>query len=912
MRIVLSILLTFAVIQVNAQQTFSFSFEGTPVLEVITELEGATGLKFFYKHQWLDTLTYTGTFANEPLKDILQSIFHPLDIYSLVIDQNVYLTHGIQIIAQPLIAQTTQSPQTGGAKGLIFKDDYQRQQTTELIEIGSRSKIDASGRATLIGYVRDEKGEPVIGALVYCANPTIAVTTDVSGFYSLNLPNGRKTIHFQHAGMKDTYRHIILLSDGKLDVNMEQDVIALQELLVESERDANIKNLEMGVRKIDVEATKSVPIVLGERDVLKVATTVAGVQTVGEGAAGFNVRGGKSDQNLLLINGAPVYNASHFMGFFSVFNTDVIEDLQVYKSSIPAQYGGRLSSVFDISGKKSNQEAFKGAGGLSPVTSRLSAEIPIIKDKAGLTLGGRTTYSNWILKRIKNASFRENRASFADGFMQYDHQLDDSNDLKISTYISSDKLRLTADSLLSFSDIQYQNTITTASWKRLISPNLEMLVHSHFSRYGYELQNDQLELSAFRQDFAINDLGLKGDFNYYSGEDKHYSFGAGTKSYLINPGSIKPFGEVSEIVSLQLQKKRGRESYVYGAMEFDMKQNLKLSLGGRYSVFHSFGPQQVLRYHESGPKSLSNVRDTLQFGPGKFVQTYHGPEYRVALRYVLNAFSSVKFSLNSNRQYLHTLSNSASLSPTDIWTISGYHIKPQTAQQVSVGYYANVFNNQLEVSAESYYKNIQNLLDFKVGADFLLNDHVETVLLQGPGKSYGIEISAKKRAGRLNGWLNYTYSRSFIQLDGQHGEERINQGAYYPTNYDKPHSINLVANYKVSKRISFSYNFNYSTGRPVTFPTAAYDFRGMEVLHYSDRNTFRIPDYLRMDIGINLDEGHRIKKLTHSFWSLSVYNLLGRDNAYSVFFDLRDGEVSGYKLVIFGSAIPTLSFNFRF
>ncbi len=900
----------------KAQEKYSFQFDSTSLEQVIITIESSSDLKFYYQPSWIDSLRYTGNFIDAELPQVVQAVFESFDIYIYLDNNKVYLTKGTRIIDQPLISQRPDSENVNaGAKGLIFSQDYNEESNIDqdrIIEIGSRSKMSSSGNASLVGYVRDEKGEGIIGALVYTQEPVVAATTDINGFYSLQIPNGRHTIFIQHAGMEDTYRKVVLLSDGKLDIDLKQDVIALQELLVESERSANIRNIEMGVRKINVEDAKSVPIVLGERDVMKVATTVAGVQSLGEGAAGFNVRGGKSDQNLILFNGAPVYNASHFMGFFSVFNSDVIDDLEVFKSSIPARFGGRLSSVFDIAGKKADQEEFQASAGFSPVTSRISTEIPIIEGKAGLTLGGRTTYSNWILKQIKNATFRENRASFSDFVIQYDHQLDSTNSLTFSTYLSTDKLRLSSDSLLSFSDIRYRNTISSINWNRLISPNFVMDLNGYYSRYAYLLENDELELSAFKQDFSINDWGLNADFNYYGNGDKIYSFGIGSKSYLINPGSKTPVGENSQIIPVDLNKKRGRESFVYGGVEFDPKPNLKVSIAGRYVMYHAIGKQDVLLYDPLAPKNIGSVTDTLSFAQGKFIKTYHGPEYRMSLRYTLTANSSVKFSLNSNRQYLHTLSNSASLSPTDTWTLSDYHLKPQSAQQASLGFYTNLFGNQLEVSAESYYKRIRNLLDFKVGAEFLLNENVETVALQGPGKSYGFEFSLKKRAGKLNGWVNYTYSRSFIRLDGEYNEEIINRGEYYPTNYDKPHNINLIANYKLTKRISFSYNLNYSTGRPVTFPTAAYDFSGVEVLHYSDRNTFRIPDYLRMDIGINLDEGHRLKKFTHSYWSFSVYNLLGRDNPYSVFFDLRDGEVSGYKLVIFGSPVPTLSFNFRF
>ena len=345
--------------------------------------------------------------------------------------------------------------------------------------------------------------------------------------------------------------------------------------------------------------------------------------------------------------------------------------------------------------------------------------------------------------------------------------------------------------------------------------------------------------------------------------------------------------------------------------QVEWNEKLGFSLGIRYSIFQSLGAGTVFTYDSPGPKNFSTRNDSISFGNGEVITTNSGFELRAGLRYVLSEQASVKAAFNQSRQYIHTLTNSATLSPTDIWALTGYHLKPQLGNQWSVGYFQNLRDAAYELSLEAYYKRLKNLVDFKVGADFLLNEHLETVILQGPGKSYGFEFSLKKR-GKLNGWLNYTFARTFLKLDSDFSEEVINEGAFFPTSYDKPHTVNLVANYKATRRISFSYNLNYSTGRPVTAPVGSYDFKGTSVVHFSDRNTFRIPDYLRMDVGINLEEGHLLKRLTHAYWAFSIYNVLGRDNPYSVFFDSRDGEVSAFKLVVFGNPIPTLSFNFRF
>ncbi|MEQ8239509.1 MAG: TonB-dependent receptor plug domain-containing protein, partial [Cyclobacteriaceae bacterium] len=665
------------------------------------------------------------------------------------------------------------------------------------------------------------------------------------------------------------------------------------------------------VNKIKIEEIKTVPIVLGESDILKIATTKAGVQTVGEGAAGFNVRGGKADQNLVLFNDAPVYNPSHFFGFFSVFNADAVSSMDLYKSGIPAKYGGRLSSIFSINSKEANKKEFHGQGGISPITSRLTLEIPLIEDKTSLLIGGRTTYSNWVLSRAKSASFRENKVSFFDVITRVDHEINDNNSLTFSSYISNDKFRLNSDTLFSFSDFGFHNINGAMAWNHRFGNNMDGKFSATYARYGYELTYDESLPNAFTQDFDTNETSIKGDLEYYIGETHKFSFGASMKHYQINPGSKKPLGGESIILPEIVPEDQGLESAIYFSDKYEYNEQLSLYGGIRYVMFNALGPATVYNYEPVLPKNGDTRTDSSTYSAGNIIKTYHGPEWRFSARYALDNASSLKLGLSRTRQYIHTLSNSASLSPTDTWRLSGPNLKPQVADQVSLGYYRNFSRGTIEVSVEGYYKKLQNLVDFKTGSTFLLNQNVEQVILQGPGKSYGLEFSVNK-SGRLNGWINYAYARTYIKLDGDFAEERVNEGQFFPTAYDKPHTVNLVANYKLTRRLSFSVNATYSTGRPVTVPVAAFNFKGAQNIHFSDRNAFRIPDYFRVDLGINLEGNHKIQKLAHSFWSLSIYNLTGRDNPFSVFFDVKNGEVVGSQLIVFGNPIPTLSYNFKF
>ncbi len=914
------IVMAFGQIEAQEMPLVSAHFQEMEAHQALMELQNESEIRLYFDPLEMDSLLVSGTYSDIPLDEIVTELLGAEGFHVLVHEGHIFLTLNNRILTDlPLVNAVLNTGEASGIieKGLVFSQDYAAQQAAEnleqvVFEIGQRSKMISGGRSTLVGYIKEkEGGEPVADAVVYVENPTIVSSTDVNGFYSITIPNGRNELKIQYAGLKPTRRNIVLFSEGQLNIDMLVDVIALREVLVESDRDANVNAVKMGLTKIDVKGSKNVPTVLGERDVIKIATTYAGVQTLGEGAAGFNVRGGKSDQNLIQFNGAPVYNANHFLGFFSVFNSDVIDRLDIYKASVPAKFGGRLSSVFDIQGKAAQAEKITGRGGVSPVTSKIALEVPVVKGKSGLVFGGRSTYSNWLLQQSNNANFNENRISFQDLVFQYDHKLSVGSELQVSAYVSEDEFRLNSDTLFSFSNLEYLNRIGSITWKKVVNEKLDMNLRTYGSFYRYELTFDQSVENAFRQDFDIRDLGFTADGTYYRDDSHTVVFGTSFKHYQVNPGSRIPFNDESEVSELFLDQTQGRELVLHAEDQVEWNEKLAFSVGFRYSLFQSLGPGTVYEYNEDGPRNRATRQDSVEVRSGEVIKTNGGLEYRLSARYILSETSSLKFGMNRARQYIHTLTNSATLSPTDTWALTGFHLKPQISDQISLGYFRNFPERRVEASIEGYYKRLQNLVDFKVGADFLLNPNVETAVLQGPGRSYGVEFSLKKR-GKLNGWLNYTFSRTLLQLDSDFAEETINEGEYFPTSYDKPHSINIVANYKATRRLSFSYNLNYSTGRPVTSPVGSYDFKGQSIVHFSDRNTYRIPDYLRMDVGVNLEEGHLLKRLSHAYWSFSIYNVLGRDNPYSVFFDSREGEVKAFKLVVFGNPIPTLSFNFRF
>jgi hypothetical protein len=899
----------------------SLSVEAVSFQEFAKIIEQKTGYKVFYKGSWVDSVSFSVDMHEKTLAEVMDRVLADTNLNYVIIDGQVFVTGEIQVITTPklaeLLKQDSKAIQTNVEKGLIFEREYQSRDkgkdlSDQLFEIGNRKKMVAGGSATIAGYLKDgEKGDPLPGVLVYSEKPIISTLSDETGFYSITLPLGTHKITYQLFGLQSTQRSVVLFSNGQLNVEMEEEILSLDEVIIESNRDANIENVQMGVSRISVSDSKNVPIVLGERDVMKIATTMAGIQTVGEGAAGFNVRGGKSDQNLIILDDCPIYNTSHFFGFFSVFNSEAIDDMNIYKSSIPTNFGGRLSSVMDISSKSANRDSISGSGGISPITSKLNLELPLFKGSAGLIMSGRATYSNWVLKRVKNSDFNQNRVSFADAMFRYDHDLGAKNKLSLSGYYSEDNFNMSSDTLFSFSDFHYTNKALSAKFMHRFSNDLSGSVSTIYSGYGYDLSYDASPENAFIQDFGISERILKAEAGY-SGLAKHeFIGGLEVKNIQVNPGTQSAFGKASIVKDLVIEKEHAFESALYVSDQYSFSDDWSFYMGLRYSAFQRMGAQTVYSYMPSEAKSTETILDSTKYGTGEIIQFYHGLEPRLSVRWKLDNKSSLKAAYNRTRQYVHTLSNSASISPTDIWTLSSTYLKPQISDQFSLGYYRNFPKKAVEASAEVYYKDIQNLLDFKVGANFLLNPQVETVTLQGPGKSYGIEFSIKKN-GRLNGWLNYTYARTFIQLDSEHPEERINGGVYYPANYDIPHSLNLVANYKITHRLSASYNFTFKSGRPITYPSGIYDFHNSLSIHYSDRNAFRIPDYTRMDFGLNLEAGHRKGKLAYSYWSFSVYNFLGRANPYSVFFSVDRKGIQGHKLVVFGNPIPTISYNFKF
>ncbi|MFY0687370.1 MAG: carboxypeptidase-like regulatory domain-containing protein [Cyclobacteriaceae bacterium] len=887
-----------------------------PIASILSEIEQESDFRFYYWQDWISGMTFEGNLNRSSISSTLDQLFNDSEINYFIDGNKIILLNKMSVDTLPAIAQVDVAESTASdAKiGLIFTREYESNSSNEeekVSTVGDKSEFEIGQSITIVGYVTDkESNEPVEGVYLFIEKPFTGAVSGPDGFYSLTIPNGRQQIVIQSIQMKNTFRNIVGFSNGQLDIELLEDLHQLDEVVVDANAEANIQSTEMGLTRLGMEEVKNMPVLFGEKDIIKMAATTPGVQQVGEGSAGVNIRGGKADQNLFQLDGAPIYNTSHFFGFFSVVNTDVIDDMEIYKSGIPVQHGGRLSSVFDIHSKTFKKEKLSGKGGVGPVTSSIMLEGPI-SENTSFMIGGRGTYSNFVLDRVKS-SFGNNDVRFYDAIGKLNYQ-GRKDQISVTGYYSFDSFRLNADTLLSFTDFSYSNSLVSVNWKHDFSNNLFSKLTAAFSKYDFHTGYDQLTTQAFGTDFSVEESMVNLTFDYLLKEGVNFNFGIVNRLIGINPGSKYPIGEGSLVLEDQVEKEQGVELAPFASLAYDFSSNISLYGGLRYSLYNVLGPMSEIRYEDGESVVASNRTDTVHHGKGEIVKVYAGIEPRISMRYLLNQSSSLKASYNRTRQNQHLLINAASIAPTDTWRLSSPHIKPQIADQISIGYYKNIYGkNTFEFISEIYYKDIQNLLDFKVGSNLQFNKHIETEVLQGDGRSYGFEVSVNKTNGWLTGWLNYTYSRSLMKFDGNTPIETINDGDYFPTGYDKPHYINSITNYKFTRRYSMSVNLVYSSGVPVTFPAGKWNMKGVENIYYSDRNQFRIPSYFRADIGLNIEGNHKIKKLGHSFWSFSVYNVLGRNNAYSIFFSVKDGEVEAYKLTVFPNPIPTVSYNFSF
>jgi len=767
---------------------------------------------------------------------------------------------------------------------------------------------------SISGYVKDGKSnEELIGANIYIKSLKTGVITNKYGFFSISVPTGQYELTCSYIGFKTQTKLIDLKSNTTINFLMDDIGLETKEIVVTEKRaDENISDIKMSKEKLSIETIKKIPAIFGEVDILKTLQLIPGIQSAGEGTTGFFVRGGSSDQNLILLDEAPIYNASHFLGFFSVFNSDAIKDMEIYKGGIPAQYGGRLSSLLDIRMRDGNQKKFKVTGGLGLISSRLTLEGPIVKDKSSFMISARRTYADLFLKLSSDPAINNNSLYFYDLNAKANYTLNDKNRLFVSAYHGNDVFKFG-----SVFGLNWGNTTGSLRWNHIISDKIFVNTTAVYSNYDYAFSIAGGAAQSFKWTSQLKEISLKQDYTYYLNNKNEVKFGATASWHSFTPGDITPEGSSSLIKPFRTDKNYALSEALYVSDKINFNGRWAMEAGLRVSFFQNVGAGKSYIYQDGKPKTENTIIDTVFYKQGQIYNKYYGLEPRASIKYQLNDVSSLKASYNRIFQYLHLASLSTSALPTDLWIASNKYIQPQKADQVAIGYFRNFLNNLVETSVEVYYKKMYNQIDFRDGATLLLNPHLETELYAGTAKSYGVELSVKKTVGKFSGWLAYTLSKTDRTIPG------INYGNTYPAKYDRRHNLVLVASYDLNPRWTFSANFTYATGNAVSFPVARYTYSSQVVPLYTDRNGYPMPAYHRMDLAATLNGKKKPNRKWESSWNFSIYNVYARQNPFSIRFaqkekvidsqgnTVRTGETEALMVYLF-SIIPSATYNFKF
>ncbi len=884
----------------------TWNYRGQTFSEFVEKVESNYNLRFYFRHEWTDDIVLSDFGESPSLLKVLDGSLHSMDLHYFIYKRSdIILSKGYVIKRIDSAVQDTGKYIPSIADGVAGREISSE---NLFLDIGNPSEKDRPGNVFISGYVTTEDtGEPIAGVTVFNQKLTVGAITNSNGFYSLPIPRGSYSIQYSFIGMKEKRYYINLYGSGEIDVRMQSVLIPLKEAIVSAQKNRVLQRFEVGLENISILNLRLLPSSFGESDIIKSVLFVPGVKVVGEGSSGFNVRGGSTDQNLILLYGAPLYNPNHFFGFFSAVNSDIIKDVSLFKGGIPARYGGRISSVMDIVAKEGNRKEFHGNAGISPVTAHLMLEAPIIKDKCSFILTGRSTYSNWIFHRVDNPILRNSMASFYDLNGKISYDISKKNKIELASYLSDDAFRLNSDTLY-----KYRNRISSVKWRHFFNNRFFADLLFNDSRYKYSITSERVAEDGFRMEHSIKSSGLKADFNWYPEGRSEFNFGAEITRYSLEPGNYLPSNDSSLVIPRMIMKEKGFETAAYVEERYTLTSNLSVSAGIRFSSFFVPGPAEVMLYDPDIPRNRSTIQDTLSFTSNRIIKAYAGPEYRLSFNFRFSDNSSLKVNYNKTRQYLHLLTNTTAISPTDTWKISDYHLRPQTGDQIAVGFYRMLYKNNIETSVEAYFKTIKNMIDFKGGAKLIMNENMEAEVINVRGRAYGVELMIRSTEGRLRWSTGYTYSKTFIKSDTPFKEEQINSGKWFPANYDKPHDLVATFNYLISRRYSFSAGYTYNTGRPITYPIGVYGLGNVTVPFYSERNKYRIPDYSRLDLSFSVSGNLKQKKIGQSYWTFSVYNALSRRNVYSVYFKEDNNRLRGYQLSVFARAIPSVTYNIDF
>ena len=847
-------------------------FVQVPIVSALDQLEYRYRVLFFYQEEWFRDDTLNIVLRNTTIEESVKRILTDKPFIYRIIDNNKV----VFVLKEKAAVFLEHIPD-------YSDEDYL---SRDVILIGDIENAGKSRTAVIAGQIIDGKtNEPVTGATVQVNNLPAGAVSNAMGNYTLMLAPGFYTLKLSSVGYEQREYKVKIIGDGTLNMELIDKTLALDEVIVYSERvDRNVSSHQMSIIRLDVKDIKQLPVVAGGMDIIKGLTAMPGVKSLGEFSSGINVRGGGEDQNLYLINGTPVFNTSHVFGLFSVINPDIVESLDLYKGHIPASYGERVSSVIDIKTISDPPEGFGIKGGIGTYDSRISVLAPLYKNKVFIDLSGRTSYSDWILRRMNDINLRNSRASFYDinGTIHFNLP---RNNISISNYLCEDAFQFASEVRYN-----YGSELLSVNWNNTVSPNLISYLTLSYSNYHVIKDNiDNIYLQS-RMESGIRYTGLKYRIKYAGFQHHSIDGGFNLINYLVHPGERTPLDTGSLIIPLSLTSEMANEGAVFINDEYAVNDYLIINAGLRISGY---------KKPDSG--------------------TMSGFEPRLSTRLKINDRSSVKMSYNRDIQYISMISLSLISTPGDIWKLANSNIKPLIANQLALGYYQNFRNNTVETSVEAYYKSLSNIIEYKDGAVLEMNPDLENELLNARGINYGIELSLKKNSGKIDGWISYTYSRSLRKVTDYTQGKIISNNRYFPSSYDKPHDFTIVANWHANRRLQLTANFTYSTGRPITLPEYKYSTAGETMVVFSKRNEYRIPDYHRLDFTVSLDESLRLRKKWKGSWSFSLLNVYGRKNPYTIYYKKEaPGEYNNYnrfnlyKLYLIGKPMPVLNYSFVF
>lgn len=881
-----------AAAQTAEEVRISGNFQNQSLNVFFNEISEKYKVRFYYKDSWVEPVIISRTFTNTPLIQALNLVLEETGLTFSVFQENEIVVF---------------------KKALDTRTNFDELQ--QVLVIGDPVNIGRYKTARLSGTVADGKtGETLVGAVIQSNLPGKGATTNSNGEFQLDLPTGEQILKISFVGFESSNVKIRLIENGFAEFQVFEESHSIGEVTVVGQ-EADLPRSQMSMVQMSALEMKRLPALMGEVDVLKGLTMLPGVQTVSELSSGFNVRGGNTDQNLILVEGSPVFNSSHLFGFLSLINPDLVENVRLFKGGMPVKYGERVSSVLEVDFRDGDSDAIRVKGGLGIINSRLSVEGPLTKNKK-LTFiaGGRSSYTSWVLKKIPDVNISNSVTNFYDISGKATYKLDAHNKISAMGYISNDEFSTSAESVT-----EYGSKLANVSVNTRLAEPLYSEAQLSFSQYKYRLTDfaSQKPAEAYHLDNSLQ--YVSGSFNLKWHVTPRHNADAGFKiiANQIDPGEIVPFQELTVIGRQKLNREKTLEWAAYISDEFEILPQFTIAGGLRYTGFSNIGTPLVYIYDPAFPVSEKTIIDSLSFGEREVSKTYRGIEPRFSLIYEWAMGTTVKLNYQRTRQNIFQLSNSAVISPAETWKAADYHLKPVISDQFAIAIESNSWKKDYDFSTEIYYKNLQNLVEYKNGARLLMNQHVETVLIPTDGFSYGIELSAKKQAGRLTGYASYVFARTMQKNTGDFDEEKLWKGEFYRSVYDRPHDLSLTTTYNISRRWKLSGNFVFISGRPVTLPELQYTYAGEKLVYYSERNKYRMPPYHRMDVSISLDQNLKKKRMWKGSWTLAVYNAYGRKNPYSVYYKKSPPGITNeyrnyslYKLSVIGIPVPSLTYNF--